>query len=244
MKKVLVEGHRGFCAKYPENTMISFQAALEMGVDAIEFDVWLTADKVPVLIHDGNCRRTCGEDVHVRDLTLSQVKKLRATYEEKFGDTFKGQDIEIPTLEELLILCKQKYPNIKLGVEIKEYTEENVDITVALLKKYGFFDDCYFYAWNGRIIKYLKTRYNGRTMGYPDFVMGEFAPDTYEHYCEIGLSLNIVRSEILPIYQAKGMPIHMFCADTEEDVRMCIEKGADLITANDPTALMKVLGRL
>jgi len=54
MKKILVEGHRGFCAKYPENTMISFQAALEMGVDAIEFDVWLTADKVPVLIHDGN----------------------------------------------------------------------------------------------------------------------------------------------------------------------------------------------
>ena len=244
MKKILVEGHRGFCAKYPENTMISFQAALEMGVDAIEFDVWLTADKVPVLIHDGNCRWTCGEDVHVRDLTLSQVKQLRATYEEKFGDTFRGQDIQIPTLEELLILCKQKYPNIKLGVEIKEFTEENVDITVALLKKYGFFDTCYFYAFNGRIIKYLKTKYNGRTMGYPDFLMGEYAPDTYEYYCELGLGLNIVRSEILPIYLAKGWPIHMYCADTEEDVRMCIEKGADLITANDPTALMKVLGRL
>ncbi len=70
MKKILVEGPRGFCAKYPENTMIFFQAALEMGVDAIEFDMWLTADKVPVLIHDGNCRRTCGEDVHVCDLTL------------------------------------------------------------------------------------------------------------------------------------------------------------------------------
>lgn len=244
MKKILVEGHRGFCAKYPENTMISFQAALELGVDAIEFDVWLTADKVPVLIHDGNCRRTCGKDVHVRDLPLSEVKKLRATYEEKFGDTFKGQDIEIPTLEELLILCKEKYPHIKLGVEIKEFTEENVDLTVALLKKYGFFDTCYFYAFNGRIIKYLKQKYNGRTMGYPDFQMGEYAADTYDYYCELGLGLNIVRSEILPIYLAKGWPIHMYCADTEEDVRMCIEKGADLITANDPTALMKVLGRL
>ena len=74
--------------------------------------------------------------------------------------------------------------------------------------------------------------------------MGEFEPDTYDYYSEIGLSLNIVRSEILPVYQAKGMPIHMFCADTEEDVRMCIEKGADLITANDPRPLLKVLGRL
>ena len=243
MKNIVIEGHRGYCAKYPENTMISFKAAQELGVDAIEFDVWLTADKVPVVLHDGNCRRTCGQDVHVRDLSLSEVKKLRATYEEKFGDTFKGQDIEIPTLEELLVYCKENYPNIKLGVEIKEYTEENVDLTVALLKKYGFFDDCYFYAWNGRIIKYLKTAYNGRTMGYPDFVMGEFSADNYDYYSEIGLSLNIVRSEIFPIYQAKGMPIHMFCADTEEDVRMCIEKGADLITANDPVPLMKVLGR-
>ena len=244
MKTVLVEGHRGFCAKYPENTMISFQAALELGVDAIEFDVWLTADKVPVLIHDGNCLRTCGKNVHVRDLTLKEVKKLRATYEDKFGDRFKGQDIEIPTLEELLILCREKYPHIKLGVEIKEFTEENVDLTIDLLKKYGFFDTCYFYAFNGRIIKYIKTKYNGRTMGYPDFQMGEYAADTYEHYCELGLGLNIVRSEILPIYLAKGLPIHMYCADTEEDVRMCIEKGADLITANDPTALMRVLGRL
>ena len=64
--------------------MISFKAALELGVDAIEFDVWLTADKVPVLI-----------------------------------------------------LCKEKYPNIKLGVEIKEYTEENVDLTVPLLTVLG-----------------------------------------------------------------------------------------------------------
>ena len=127
-------------------------------------------------------------------------------------------------------------------MEIKEYTEENVDLTVALLKKYNLFDNCYFYAFNGRIIKYLKTQYNGRTMGYPDFQMKEF--DGYDYYDEIGLNMNIVRSEILPIYKAKGLPIHMYCADTEEDVRLCIEKGADLITANDPLPLLKVLGRM
>ena len=123
MKKIYAEGHRGYAAKYPENTMISFKAALELGVDAIEFDVWLTADKVPVLLHDGNCLRTCGKDVHVRDLTLAQVKELEAAYTQKFGDTYVGMGVQIPTLEELLILCKEKYPHIKLGVEIKEYTE-------------------------------------------------------------------------------------------------------------------------
>ena len=244
MKNIVVEGHRGYCAKYPENTLISFEAALDLGVDAIEFDVWLTSDKVPVLMHDGNARRTCGIDRHLRNMTLAEVKALEPAYTEKFGDLYKGKGVTVPTLEELLILCKEKRPDIKLGVEIKEYTEENVDLTVALLKKYGFFDTCYFYAFNGRIIKYLKSKYNGRTMGYPDFQMGEFAPDTYEYYEEIGIANNIVKSEIFPIYVAKNLPMHLFCADTEEDVRLFIEKGADLITANDPVPLLKVLGRI
>jgi hypothetical protein len=81
-------------------------------------------------------------------------------------------------------------------------------------------------------------------MGYPDFQMSKFQPDTYTFYEEIGISMNIVKSEIFPIYEAKGFPMHMFCADTEADVRMCIEKGASLITANDPVPLMTVLGRL
>lgn len=244
MKKIVVEGHRGYCAKYPENTMISYEAAMDLGVDAIEFDVWLTADKVPVLIHDGNCRRTCGVDVHVRDLTLEEVKKLSAHYEDKFGDQYKGQAVQIPTLEELLKKCAEKRPDILLGVEIKEYTEENVDITVALLKKYGVFEQCFFYAFNARIIKYLSETYDARTMGYPDFQMQEFEDDSYSYYRELGLALKYVKSEIFPIYEAKKLPMHLYCADTEEDAKMCIEKGADLITANDPIPLMTLLGRI
>lgn len=244
MKKIIAEGHRGYCAKYPENTMISYEAAMDLGVDAIEFDVWLTSDKVPVLIHDGNCLRTCGVDVHVRDLTLSEVKKLEPAYEAKFGDTYKGQGVTIPTLEEVLKKRAEKRPDLMLGVEIKEYTEENCDITVAMLKEYGVFDQCFFYAFDADIIKYLRTKYNARTMGYPDFQMRNYQPDSYSYYAELGLSLSFVKSEIFPIYEAKGLPMHMYCADTEEDVRMCIEKGADLITANDPVPLLKVLGRL
>ncbi len=243
MKNILVEGHRGFCAKYPENTLVSFEAAIDLGVDAIEFDVWLTADKVPVLMHDGNTLRTSGENRNIRDVTLNEIKSLEPAYQSKFGDKFMGRGITVPTLEELLKLCAQKRPDIILGVEIKEYTEENVDLTVALLKKYRLFDKCYFYAFNGRIIKYIKTKYNGRTMGYPDFQMKEFEKDTYSYYDEIGLSMSIVKSEVLPIFLSKGLPTHMYCADTTEDVELCIAKGASLITANDPTVLLKYLGR-
>ena len=97
----------------------------------------------------------------------------------------------------------------------------------------------WFYAFNGRILRYLKEKYNARTMGYPDFQMQEF--DGYDCYDEIGLSMRVVRSEICDVYLQKGLPIHMYCADTEEDVRLCIEKGASLITANDPRSLLKIL---
>ena len=238
MKNVFVEGHRGYCAKYPENTLISFEAAMDLGVDAVEFDIWLTSDKVPVVIHDGNAYRTAGVDKHVRDMTLAEVKTLDAAYTRKFGDEFVGK-APVPTFEELLKLVKEKRPELRLGVEIKEMTEECVDLTVSLLKKYGYFDTCWFYCFNGRIIRYLKEKYNGRTMGYPDFQMAEFCG--YEFYDEIGLNYGLVTSEILDFYMKKGLPTHMYCADTEEQVRTCIEKGADLITANDPVALLKAV---
>ena len=240
MRHIFVEGHRGACALYPENTLLSFEKAIEMGVDAVEFDIWLSKDKVPVLMHDGNPWRTCGVDSHLRNMTLAEIKKLDPCSFRKFGEIFRGQ-VQVPTLYELLDLVKAKHPELKLGVEIKEYTEETVDITVKALKEYGVFENCWFYAFNGRIIRYLKETYNARTMGYPDLQMQEF--DGYDAYEEMGISMSIARSEAGDLYMSKGFPIHMFCADTEEDVNFCIEKGASLITANDPRPLLKVLGR-
>ena len=244
MKKILVEGHRGYAAKYPENTLISFEAAMDLGVDAIEFDVWLSAEKVPVIIHDGNCKRTCGIDSHVNNMNIAQIKTLTAHYPEKFGNQYACMNVTIPTLEELLIIRNAKRPDLLLGVEIKEYTEECVDRTVALLKKYGVFNMCFFYAFDANIIKYLYTKYNARTMGYPDFQMRNYQPDSYSYYKELGLDIKYVRSEIFPIYKAKNIPIHMYCADNEEAVKLCMKMGADLITANDPIPLLTVLGRI
>ncbi len=245
MKNILVEGHRGFSARYPENTLLSFGAAFDIGVDVIEFDVWLTSDKVPVIMHDGSPKRTCGVDGHLRDMTLSEVKStLEPAYTEKFGDKFVGQGITVPTLRELLEFCREKKPSIRLGVELKEYTEENADITIALLREYGFFDKCWIYCFNSKILKYCRQKYGIATMGYPDFKMKEFESDTYSYYCEIGLSIEVVKSEVLPIYKAKGMPIHMYCADNEEDAQRFIDEGASLITGNDPTHILKLLGRL
>ena len=239
MNHIIVEGHRGYCAKYPENTLISYNAAIDLGVDAFEFDIWLSKDKVPVISHDDKPTRTTGTERFLRDMTLSEIKELDAGA--LFDSKFIGE--RVPTLKETLDLVKNKRPDMWLGVEIKECTEETVDIAVAMLKEYGFFERCWFYCFNARIIKYLKKKYNARTMGYPDFQMSEFEEDSYVYYDEIGLSMNLLRSEIFPIYLAKGLPMHMFCADTTKDVALAAEKGASLITANNPVPLLKYLGR-
>ena len=57
-KKILVAGHRGACALYPENTMLSFKKAVEMGVDGLETDVWMSRDGVLMLMHDDSLART------------------------------------------------------------------------------------------------------------------------------------------------------------------------------------------
>ena len=237
---VLAEGHRGWRSRYPENTLVSYRAAIELGVDAIEFDIWLSRDGVPIIMHDANTLRITGHDGLIAEQTLAELKMLDAGSHK--GAEFAGE--RIPTLEETLALVQSLRPGMRLGVEIKDFREEAVDKTVALLKQYGFFAGCWFYCFNARILRYIKTVYGGRTMGYPDFQMKEFQPDSYDYYDELGLELKLVRSEIFPLYRAKGLPMHMYCADTEEDVRMCIEHGASLITANDPVPLLRVLGRL
>ena len=240
MNSIIVEGHRGWRSDYPENSLVSFEAAMDLGVDAFEFDIRMSKDGVPVIMHDSDTWRVSGEHAVIEEMTLAEIKKLdigSKIYGEKFAGT------RVPTLKEVLTLVCSKNPHFKLGVEFKAYDEHCVDISVDMLKAFGLFENCWFYCFNARIIKYIKTKYNGRTMGYPDFKMKEFEADSYKYYDELGLSTAFLNSEILSVYLDKGLPIHFYCADDEETVRLAISKNASLITANNPVPLMKVLGR-
>ena len=244
-RDIVVEGHRGYCAVFPENTMISYEAAMDLGVDAVEFDIRLTKDKVPVLMHDGNAKRTCDVDVNIDELTLEEVKqKLSPAYTKKFGNKYVQCGLTVPTFEELCALAAKKRPDIHMGTELKISTKETADLAVAILKKYGLFENAYFYLWDTCIVEYIKTKYGGRTMGYLKHSMKYHGKDPYRYYDDIGLSMSQVKSIFYPLYVRRGFPVHMFCADTEKDVRFFLsKKECGLITANDPVPLMKVLGR-
>lgn len=72
----LVLAHRGFSGRYPENTLAAFEAGLELGVDGSECDVHLSADGVPILLHDGSFARTGGLDRRPSELTLADIRTL------------------------------------------------------------------------------------------------------------------------------------------------------------------------
>ena len=75
MLSPLIIAHRGASAVAPENTIAAFEAAIAAGADGIEFDVRLTRDGVPVVIHDETLYRTHGVRRRVGDMTLSELNK-------------------------------------------------------------------------------------------------------------------------------------------------------------------------
>ena len=74
-------GHRGYKAKYPENTMLAFKGAVEVGAHAIETDIHLTKDDVVVLSHDATLNRCFGKDEKILDVDWSYIKELRTMAE-------------------------------------------------------------------------------------------------------------------------------------------------------------------
>ena len=102
---MLIYAHRGYSAKYPENTLSAFKAALPH-VDGIELDVQLTRDGRLVVIHDETIDRTTNGSGFVKDMTLRQLRLLRTESGER-----------IPTLEEVLVLLEPT--DVTLNIELK-----------------------------------------------------------------------------------------------------------------------------
>lgn len=132
-KNIMIVGHRGIRSLYPENTMVSFRAALELKLDLIEFDVHFTKDKKIVVCHDADIERTTNGSGLIGDMTLEELKTYDAGI--KMGEEFAGECI--PTLEEVLDLMAHADYEVLLNVEMKDYDHELVDQTIDMLKKFG-----------------------------------------------------------------------------------------------------------
>jgi glycerophosphoryl diester phosphodiesterase len=238
-----VLGHRGICAKYPENTMPSFRAAIELGVDLIEFDVNVTRDGELVVIHDNAIDRTSNKTGLTRDYTLAELKSF--DFGCRFNEKFKGETI--PTLRELLTLAATR-DNLLLNVEIKDMEHETVDKTVAMLKEFGLAERSVIACFDAEIIRYTKKAHpEMRTQGFPGRYMKNFTEDTYDCMFGMGIPIcwadstdEVIRSDV-EFAKSRGILAWLFCADTEEDVKRCVAYGCDNITGNNPEVALRTL---
>ncbi|GBG93765.1 glycerophosphoryl diester phosphodiesterase [Ligilactobacillus salitolerans] len=102
----LIFGHRGYPVKFPENSLAGFHYAVAHQIDGLEFDVHLTKDQIPVVIHDETIDRTTDGSGFIKDFTLNQLRSFHL-----------GNGEPVPTLAEVLTLLAGQ--DVALNIELK-----------------------------------------------------------------------------------------------------------------------------
>ena len=143
--------HRGASSIAPENTMVAFSKALEIGVDYIELDIRLSKDDSIMVIHDESLERTTNGTGLVKQQPYDQLKALSAGYSSKFGSDFLNE--KIPSLYEVLSFAKGK---TKLCIDIKNSPEVPV---MDLIFKKEMENHVFIMSYNVEKLKRISTIY-------------------------------------------------------------------------------------
>jgi glycerophosphoryl diester phosphodiesterase len=147
-----VIGHRGAAGYAPENTMVSFERGMSLGVDAIELDIHPTRDGELVVIHDPTLERTTNGQGFVSAHTLEQLRQLDAG--SWFDPSFK--DCRIPTLIEVLDWARGR---TKVVIEIKQgpiFYPNIEELLIATLDRAGMRGDVLVISFDHHSVRKLK----------------------------------------------------------------------------------------
>lgn len=224
----------------PENTLAAVEKALQIGVDLVEVDIHLTADGVPVVIHDMTVDRTTNGSGPVDTLTLAEVRKLDAG--SWFDASFRRE--RIPTLEEALDLARKR---ALLLIEAK--TEEAAERAVTVIRSMRAQSRAVIQSFYGPAIRAV-NRLDRRIP--TAFVMtgGEAAlrrkTGVVKRVLKIGanaLALNYraARPDLVKMFLTRAMGFWVWTVDQEADMRALIEMGVGGIITNYPDRLNRVL---
>ena len=235
MKYPRVCSHRGFNTIAPENSLPAFGAAVSMGADEIEFDLWPTKDMEIVSIHDKTLDRVSNGVGNVWEYTLEELKKL--DFGVKYSPEFEG--LTIPTFEEIL---KKFSCHVVMNIHIKfrenhkPYSEKALKKIVDLITKYDCKKYVYFMISNNEclarqckeIAPYIPLCSGGGDdpWGIVDFSIREG--------CEkLQFLKPAVSCEMVEKAHAHGIRCNVFWSDDPKETREFLEMGIDTILTND-----------
>lgn len=258
----VVIAHRGGAELSPENTLIAFEKAVQLGVDILEMDVHLSADGHVMVIHDDDVKHTTNGEGLVYEMDLADLKQLDAAH--AFDDVrgyyiYRGHGVRIPTLEQVF----EAFPNTRMMIEMKhpEYMETDVldsyDIERALWEIIEQFD-----AHDRVIVSSFSERMTNRFNAYAQesvvlaasqeeaqrfvFLHKTFLERIYHPQVD-SLQLpmqsgvfNLTEQRLIDGAHRLNMPIYYWTINEEEDMRMLLERGVDGIITDRPDRLLRV----
>lgn len=143
MNAVKVVAHRGYAAKYLENTLEALSEAVKAGATMVEFDVQFTKDLTPIMLHDDNFKRTMGLDLSVFEITQRELQD-------------KLELKQISEVEDVVVWLKAN-PGVKAFVELKQESIDmhGLEVCVNALREScdSALDQCVFISFNSDSVK-------------------------------------------------------------------------------------------
>jgi glycerophosphoryl diester phosphodiesterase len=232
--------HRGASGYYPENTMLAFQKAIEMGCEGIETDVQLTKDGVLVICHDELLDRTTDGKGLIAETNYSDIAKLDAA--KLWGRKFA--DVRVPTLEELLAYIKDK--NIMINLELKNsiIDYKNLEqLVIDMIYKYELQEKVIISSFNHYSILRCKAIDNTLKLGllYDCCIYepGKYASEL--GVCAVHPSFYSLNEEVVKEIRSHNLMINTWTVNDEKYMHLLAKLGIDGIITNYPDRLKKVL---
>nr|WP_072515111.1 glycerophosphodiester phosphodiesterase family protein [Ndongobacter massiliensis] len=216
--------HRGYSAKYPENSMLAFQKAVEVGCDAIELDVHFSRDYKLVIIHDDALSRTTNAVGFVRHHSLRDLQNYELT-----GD-YEGDPQHILTLEEYLRWAKDR--PIQTNIELKNDRFRYPGMEEAVMKlihAMDMFDQVLLSSFSAESIALLKLKWPQMRCGW---LIDEMRDTTLDKALEIKAdslhpSIDIVDEELIVQVHETGLSIYAYTANSDEELERMKSLGVD-----------------
>ncbi|WP_291255486.1 glycerophosphodiester phosphodiesterase [Fusobacterium sp.] len=235
--------HRGFSSKYPENTMLAFKKAIEIGVDGIELDVQLTKDGVPVIIHDETLERTTDGQGNIIDFTYDEISKLDASYK------FKNLNIvnKIPTLNEYFDFVKDYniVTNLELKTSVIEYfgIEEKV---FELIKKYKLENNIIISSFNHySVLRFKKLAPNIKCGFLTESWLIDAGKYTQKNRVECYHPyFKNLTPEVIKELKSSNIEINTWTVNKKRDMEYLIKQNIDVIITNHPDLLKDILSSI
>ena len=233
---VLVDAHRGASAWCPENTLAAFEAAIACGADSVELDVQLSADAVPVVIHDDTVDRTTYGTGAVALLTAAELASLDAGSWK--SPSFRGE--RIPTLDQCLWLLAG---TVRINIELKARDPRLAGLVVAAIEQRGLHRQVMVSSFHLELLAAVRARLPGVRIHH--FLEHELAPDFFERegrfVDSVGVAKDYVTPEVVAWFRAAGRPTWVWTVDDPAEALRFAAMGVESITTNDPAAILAAL---